>query len=61
MWLVSCNRQGMLTEGHALDGKCKFISSFFALPDLLDYLIYTGNAMFIVLIITKMMGDANLH
>ena len=51
----------MLTEGHALDGKCKFISSFLALPDLLAYLIYTGNAMFIVLIITKMMGDANLH
>ena len=51
----------MLTEGRALDGKCKFISSFLALPDLLDCLVYTENAMFIVLIIIKMMGDAHLH
>ena len=57
MWLVSCRRQGMLTQGPAPDPKCKLIiSSFLTLPHLLDCLICTRNAMPIVLLL-QMMGD----
>ena len=57
MWLVSCRRQGMLTQGPAPDPKCKLIiSSFLTLPHLLDCPICTRNAMFIVLLL-KMMGE----
>ena len=50
MWLVSCRRQGMLTQGPAPDPKCKLIiSSFLTLPHLLDCLNFTRNAMSIVL------------
>ena len=50
MWLVSCRRQGMLTQGPAPDPKCKLIiSSFLTLPHLLDCLNFTRNAMPIVL------------
>ena len=57
MWLVSCRRQGMLTQGPAPDPKCKLnISSFLTLPDLSDCLICTRNAMPIVLLL-QIMGD----
>ena len=52
MWLVSCRRQGMLTQGPAPDPKCKLnISSFFTLPHLLDCLICTKNSVSIVLLL----------
>ena len=45
MWLVSCRRQGMLTQGPAPDSTCKLIiSSFLTLPHLLDCLNFTRNA-----------------
>ena len=57
MWLVSCRRQGMVTQGPAPDPKCKStISSFFALPYLLDCLVCTRNAMPIVLLLQIMGG-----
>ena len=57
MWLVSCKRQGMLTEGPAPDPKCKLIiSSFLTLPHLLDCLICVRNAMSIVLLLQMMEG-----
>ena len=57
MWLVSCRKQGMLTQGPAPDPKCKLvISSFLTLPRLLDFLICTRNAMFIVLLLQTMLG-----
>ena len=57
MWLVSCRRQGMLTQGPAPDPKCKLIiSSFLTLPHLLDCLICTRNAMSIVLLFQMMGG-----
>ena len=41
----------MLTQGPAPDPKCKLIiSSFLTLPHLLDCLIFTRNAMSIVLL-----------
>ena len=57
MWLVSCRRQGILTQGPATDPKCKLIiSSFLTLPHLLDCLICTRNAMPIVLLLQMMGG-----
>ena len=57
MWLVSCRRQGILTQGPAPDPKCKLImSSFLILPHLLDCFICTRNAMFIVLLLQMMRG-----
>ena len=57
MWLLSCRRQGMLTQGPAPDPKCKLnISSFLTLPHLLDCLICTRNSVSIVLLLW-MMGD----
>ena len=57
MWLVSCRRQGMLTQGPTPDPKCKLnISSFLTLPHLLDCLICTKNSVCIVLLLW-MMGD----
>ena len=50
MWLVSCRRQGMMTQGPAPDLTCKLnISSLLALPNLLDCLICTSNSVSIVL------------
>ena len=47
----------MLTQGPPPDPKCKLIiSSFFALPHLLDCLIYTMNVMFSVLLLQIMGG-----
>ena len=52
MWLVSCRRQGMLTQGPTPDPKCKLnISSFLTLPHLLDCLICTKNSVSIVLLL----------
>ena len=57
MWLVSCRRQGMLTQGPAADPKCKLIiSSFLTLPHLLDCLICTRNVVSIVLLFQMMGG-----
>ena len=57
IWLVSCRRQGMLTQWPAPDRKCKLIiSSFITLPHLLDCFIYTRNAMSIVLLLQMMGG-----
>ena len=57
MWLVSCRRQGMLTQGPTPDPKCKLIiSPFLSLPHLLDCLICTRNAMSIVLLL-QLMGN----
>ena len=48
----------MLTQGPALDSKCKFIfSSFVTLPHLSDCVICTRNAMFIVALLLQIMGD----
>ena len=56
MWLVSCRRQGMLTQGPSPDSKCKLnISSFLTLPHLLDCLICTRSSVSIVLLL-RMMG-----
>ena len=57
MWLVSCTRQGMLTQGLAPDPKCKLnISSLLTLPHLLDCLICTRNSASIVLLLWIMGG-----
>ena len=57
MWLVPCRRQGILTQGPAVDPKCKLIIlSFLALLQLLDCVICTRNAMSIVLLL-QVMGD----
>ena len=57
MWLVSCRRQGILTQGPAPDHKCKLnISSLLTLPHLLDCLIYTRNSVSIVLLLWMMGG-----
>ena len=54
---MSCRRQEMLIQGPLPDPKCKsIISLFFILSHLLDCLIWTRNAMFIVLLL-QMMGD----
>ena len=57
MWLVSCRRHGMLTQKPLPDPKCKLIiSSFLALPNLLDWLYCIWNAMSIVFSL-QMMGE----
>ena len=57
MWLASCRRQGILTQGPTPDPKCKLIiSPFLSLPHLLDCLICTRNAMSIILLL-QLMGD----
>ena len=57
MWLLSCSRQGMLTEGPAPNCKCKLIIlPFITFLHLLDCLICTRNAMSTVLLL-KLIGD----
>ena len=57
MWLLSCSRQGMLTEGPAPNCKCKLIIlSFITFLHLLDCLICTRNAMSTVLLL-QLIGD----
>ena len=57
MWLASCRRQGILTQGPTPDPKCKLIiSPFLSLPHLLDCHICTRNAMSIILLL-QLMGD----
>ena len=52
MWLVSTSRQGMLIQGLAPHTKCKLIiSPFPKLPYLLDCIVFTRNAMSIVLLL----------
>ena len=52
MLVVSCRRQGMLTQWPAPYPKCKLnISSFLKLPYLLDCLFSTGNSLSIVLLL----------
>ena len=55
MWLVSCRRQRMLTQGPTQDLKCKLnISSFITLLHLLDCLISTRNYVSILLLLWMM-------
>ena len=62
MWLVSCRRQGMLTQGPRPDPKCKLnMWSFLTLPHLLDYLICTRNSMSIVLLLWMMGWGGGWH
>ena len=57
MWLLSCSRQGMLTEGPAPNCKCKLIIlPFITFLHLLDCLICTRNAMSTVLLL-QLIGD----
>ena len=60
MWLVSCRRQGLLTQGPAPDSKCKLnISSFLTLPYPLDCFNCAKDIMIIVLLL-EMMGDGKV-
>ena len=53
--VLSCRRQGMLTQGLAPDPRCKLnISSFITLPHLLNCLICTRNSVSIVLLLWMM-------
>ena len=57
MWLVSCRRQGMLTQGPPPDPKPKLhISSFLTLPHLSNFRICTRNSMSIALLLQMMGG-----
>ena len=61
IWLVSCRRQGMLTQGPSPDDKCKLnISSFLIRSHPLVCLIYTKDTMIIVLLL-QMMGEDVTH
>ena len=57
MWLVSCRKQGMLTQGPTPNPMCKLnVSSFLTLPHLLDCFSCTRNSVFIVLFLGIMWG-----
>ena len=61
IWLVSCSRQGMLTQGPSPDDKCKLnISSFLIRSHPLVCLIYAKDTMIIVLLL-QMMGEIVTH
>ena len=61
LWLVSCRRQGMLTQGPAPDPKCKLnITSFLTLPHLLHCLICAKDIMIIVFL-PQVMGDGKVR
>ena len=46
MWLVSCRKQGMLTQGSAPDPKCELnITSFLTLPHPLYFHIFAKGIM----------------
>ena len=52
MWLVSCRKQWILTQGTTHNPNCYLnISSFTTLPHFLDCLICTRNTMSIVLLL----------
>ena len=52
MWLVSCRRQRMLTQGPAPDPKCELnITSFLTLPHPLHCPICVRDVMIIVLLL----------
>ena len=62
MWLVSCRRKGMLTQGPTPYPKWKLkIPSFLTLPCPLDCLICAKDIMIIVLLIHMMGGDGNVR
>ena len=60
MSLVSCRRQEIVSQGSALDLKCKFnkcnMSSFLALSHSLDCFICAKDIMIIVLLLQMMGG-----
>ena len=57
MWLVSCRRLGMLTQGPTLVLKCKLnISSFLPLPHSSDCLICAKEIIIIVLLLQMIGG-----
>ena len=57
MWLVSCRKQRILTQGVPPDTKCKLnISSFVPLPQPLHCLICAKDIMIIEFLL-QMMGD----
>ena len=52
MWLVSCRKQWILTQGTTQNPNCYLnISSFITLPHLLDCLIRNRNTMSTVLLL----------
>ena len=59
MWLVSCKRQGMLTQGPARDPKCELNITFLALPDPLHCPICAKDIMVTVLSL-QVMGDGKV-
>ena len=57
MWLVSCKRQGILTQACAPDLKCNLnISSFVTLLHFSESLIYTRSSLSIVLLLQMVGG-----
>ena len=56
MWLVSCRRQGMLTQGPTPDAKCNLNIWSFTLSHLLDSLICIRNSVSTVLLLWMMWG-----
>ena len=59
MWLVSCRRQGILTEGPAPDPKCELnITSLLTLSHSLHCLICAEDVMVIALF--QVMGDGKV-
>ena len=58
MWLVSCRRQGMLTQGPTPDPKCELnITSFLTLPHPLHCPICAKDIMVTVLLLQVMVGS----
>ena len=58
MWLVSCRRQGMLTQGPAPDPKCRLnITSFLTFPHTLHCLICAKDIMSTVLLLQEIEGQ----
>ena len=61
MWLVSCMRQGMLTQGPVPDPKCELnITPFLTLPHPLHCPIFLKDIMVTVLLIPVMGGWEDL-
>ena len=57
MWLVSCRKQGKLTQGPAPDPKCKLnFTSFLTLPHSFDCPICAKSSLFIVLFVQILGG-----
>ena len=57
MWLLSCSRQGILTQGPAQDTKCELnITSFLTFPDPLHCPICAKDILVTVLLLQVMGG-----